>query len=321
MSDDKIEFANSKTQVECFAQTDHTHSNHTHSNLSSSQWQDQLDAHEKKLSPFINRFRYWRTHGLKHPVYDFLFSYYSFSSGQLLRWSPGVGIGFEARSLEKFKWSELIKVKNNLAFIDSSFFPERRIPFLKWAIKYLENTSLRPPVFHCFGLHEWAMVYKTDARHHPQIPLRISSDEVSKQIESQPLCCSHYDAFRFFSQTAVPLNRYQLSRESVVETDQPGCLHANMDLYKMGYKIAPFICSNLLADLFLLARYAREIDMRASPYDLTQFEMQPILIETKEGRETYVQEQKKLYDMAQVQRARLIRAYNLLLKEVSGNIC
>ena len=51
--------------------------------------------------------------------------------------------------------------------------------------------------------------------------------------------------------------------------EQPGCLHANMDLYKWAGKLAPFTPGDLLLDCFELARDIRELDMRASPYDLS----------------------------------------------------
>ena len=53
----------------------------------------------------------------------------------------------------------------------------------------LETTSARAPVFHCFGLHEWAMLYRpasaedrgVDARSvHQTLPLRVSQEEVRK---------------------------------------------------------------------------------------------------------------------------------------------
>ena len=42
-----------------------------------------------------------------------------------------------------------------------------------------------------------------------------------------------------------------------------------MDLYKWCYKLGPLIESELLMDCLELAADARELDMRASPYDLS----------------------------------------------------
>ena len=52
-----------------------------------------------------------------------------------------------------------------------------------------------------------------------------------------------------------------------------------MDLYKWAYKFYPWTPSDLIADAFELAVEIREIDMRASPYDLGVYGFEPITIE------------------------------------------
>ena len=74
--------------------------------------------------------------------------------------------------------------------------------------------------------------------------------------------------------------------------EQGGCLHANMDLYKWSTKLWPWIGSDFIAKAFLLALKGRELDMRASPYDLEKEGYKPICIETEEGRKEYIKEQK-----------------------------
>ena len=81
-------------------------------------------------------------------------------------------------------------------------------------------------------------------------------------------------------QPARPLNRLQPTRETVPALEQRGCLHANMDLYKWAFKLAPLTPAELTADCFELARDIREVDMRASPYDLRSLGYGPIAIET-----------------------------------------
>jgi len=76
--------------------------------------------------------------------------------------------------------------------------------------------------------------------------------------------------------------------------DQPGCIHANMDLYKWAYKLSPILPSDLVLDAFLNARKLREIDMRASPYDLAALDMKAIRVETSEGRVEYSTAQRRL---------------------------
>ena len=63
-----------------------------------------------------------------------------------------------------------------------------------------------------------------------------------------------------------------LTRENEEHFEQPGCLHSIMDIYRWSLKIFPFISSNLLVDSLELAIKAREVDMRASPYDLKAYE-------------------------------------------------
>jgi hypothetical protein len=183
---------------------------------------------------------------------------------------------------------------------------------LNWAIDYQKAILEREPNFNCFGLHEWAMVYRVPEVRHAATPLRLSGEEIASVVEAQGLRCTHYDAFRFFTPEAAPRNRIALSRSNTVEHDQGGCIHANMDLYKFAYTIAPFTTSELVADCFELAAKVREIDMRASPYDLRELGFEPIRIEEKQGREEYVGLQRSLADAAKPLRIRLIAEYGRL---------
>jgi len=66
-----------------------------------------------------------------------------------------------------------------------------------------------------------------------------------------------------------------------------------MDLYKWAYKLSPWTPSELIANAFFLAQKIREVDMRASPYDLSSLGFDPIKIETIEGRSEYEQRQRQ----------------------------
>ena len=109
------------------------------------------------------------------------------------------------------------------------------------------------------------MVYRSPEVRHPTTPLRLSPQEIAQVVDSEGLRCTHFDAFRFFTPSATPLNRIQLTRQNTDEHDQKGCLHVAMDLYKYAYKLAPWSSGELIADAFLLACKARQIDMRAQP--------------------------------------------------------
>ena len=127
-------------------------------------------------------------------------------------------------------------------------------------------------------------------------------------IESRTVACTHHDAFRFFSKQARPLNRIQPTLDTRHENEQPGCVHANMDLYKWAAKSMPWIGSGLLLETFTLAMELRDLDMRASPYDLSRWGVVPVKIETAEGRKEYEGEQRRLAGIASGLRQRLIAA-------------
>jgi hypothetical protein len=130
------------------------------------------------------------------------------------------------------------------------------------------------------------------------------------------LRCSHFDAYRFFTEAAVPRNAEPLTRQDQIAHEQPGCLHAAMDLYKWSFKLGPLIDSELVADCLDLAADARELDMRASPYDLTDYGFEPITIETPAGRAEYVRGQQDVADRAAPLRAALADRCDLLLTAV-----
>ena len=140
--------------------------------------------------------------------------------------------------------------------------------------------------------------------------------ELAAFLESQAVVCSHYDAFRFFTPEARPLNRLQPTLATRMELEQCGCLHANMDLYKWAIRFYPWLGSDLVADAFLLAAEIREVDMRASPYDVRALGFEPIAVETPEGQAAYVSLQQELSKKAQPIRSRLMDAYRDLVERL-----
>ena len=127
-------------------------------------------------------------------------------------------------------------------------------------------------------------------------------------VESHRVACSHFDAFRFFTPSARPLNTLQPGRDDRPAYEQPGCLHANMDLYKHAFRLSPLVRRELVADCFALARDIRVLDMRASPYDLADLGFEPVRIETAEGKQEYAAAQRAFAERAAPLRARLIEA-------------
>jgi hypothetical protein len=179
----------------------------------------------------------------------------------------------------------------------------------------LTRTASRAAHFGCFGLHEWAMVYRTPdgGQRHEDWPLRLGPAGTDEVVAGHRVACSHFDAFRFFTDDARPLNVLQPSRSRVLELEQPGCLHATMDLYKWAGQLGPAVPSGLLLDCFDLARDVRVLDMRASPYDLADLGYVPIAIETADGKQEYVQAQRDFAERGQPLRQRLTRVCERLL--------
>lgn len=172
----------------------------------------------------------------------------------------------------------------------------------------LEATVDREASFGCFGLHEWAMVYKQTAHEHrhSQVPLRLSQEETDRVVENHRIQCSHYDAFRFFTPPARPLNTLQPTRQGMRANEQPGCLHAGMDLYKWAMKLEPIVESATVLDTFDLARAIRTLDMEASPYDVRAWGYGVVAIETAQGKAEYIRRQEEFSRQAQDLRRRLI---------------
>ncbi|MEM6884520.1 MAG: 3-methyladenine DNA glycosylase [Verrucomicrobiota bacterium] len=252
--------------------------------------------------------------GEPHPVYDFLFEYYRFRPQLLKRWSPGFGVFLEGATVAEVP--ALTRWEEAGGYVEVTSFPQKRQEGLDWVISLLEAIAARPALHACSGLHEWAMVYQSEQPRHA-VPLRFSSDTIRDIVERQPLVCTHYDAFRFFTHAATPRNRVQLTKENRISHDQPGCIHANMDLYKWAYKFYPWIRSERILEAFRLALKARELDMRASPYDLKEWGFAPVKIETDAGRQEYDQAQRELAQAAVPIRQALLQELKSLRKALT----
>ncbi|MEL7833963.1 3-methyladenine DNA glycosylase [Fodinibius sp. Rm-B-1B1-1] len=284
--------------------------------LSPKQWQQQKHNHSQAISELIDDYLERRSHQQKDPVLDFLFEYYAFRPSYLKRWSPGLGTLLKDSSVNDWMFDEMETTGGN-CFLDIRHFDKDRISAVKWILNVLEQSLDRKPSFGCFGMHEWAMVYKADRVRHDYLSLRMDKDELAEFVESRPLVCTHFDAFRFFTDEAKPQNKFALNRDTFAEMEQPGCLHTNMDLYKWGFKMYPWISSNTIRQAFELAIETRVMDMKASPYDLRDRGLEPIKIETDKGRQEYMQKQMSIYEKSQPIRRQLIKEYKHLLETLS----
>lgn len=270
------------------------------------EWRERAERHRARVEPWVQRRLQWRREGRAHPVDDFLFDYYAWRPGQLLRWHPGWGSTLMG-AVDEWHGHRGYRVDGDTAAVDPAVVGRLR-PVLASVRRLLAATASRPPALGCFGRHEWAMVYRAPAAsiRHERWPLRLTPAEIDEVVETQPLRCTHIDAYRFFTDAARPRNLVHPTRASQEDHEQPGCLHATMDLYKWSFRLYPIVGAEATADAFEAARAARDVDMRASPYDLSDLGYQPLRIETPEGRQEYVEHQRGIAERARPLRSRLI---------------
>lgn len=287
--------------------------------LPEQEWRRRAHEHERRVDGWLAAHRERARGGLKHPVEDFLFTYYSYRPAKLLRWHPGAGVLLTGASADDF--GPGYAAAGGGVTVDTAAVLGRRRETVTWIHRLLVNTAARPAQLGCFGLHEWAMVYGLDADRvrHAAWPLRLPAAETARVVADRGVRCTHFDAFRFFTPAARPLNILQPTRESQPSLEQPGCLHATMDLYKWAYKLVPLVPAELVADCFALARDVRTLDMRASPYDLATLGYDPVRIETPEGRAEYATTQRAFVDRAAPLRQDLIDRCATLLNEPGGS--
>ena len=208
----------------------------------------------------------------------------------------------------------------------------RRVsPFL-WYQSILQQTASKDPILHCYNLHEWAMQYRPEgapvppsSKYQKHLPLRVSQQVINETIERKGVSCTHVDALRFFAEDAVGLNKYgeagkRLERHEQPEFEQPGCLHAQMDLLKMYLKLQPFVDASLLLDVLEIALESRKLDVAASPYDSSSYGIEAIPIETHEGRSLYRERQTDLYHRSQSIRQDVLHAYNDFLELTTSTL-
>jgi hypothetical protein len=275
--------------------------------LAAETWRERERAHTERAHALTRAHRERAARHETHPVEDFLFTYYSYKPAILHRWHPGEDVELEDAAADArgtWRWYVPGAKSGSLVVDGAGLRGERRVLVANVG-SIVRATAARAPGFGCFGLHEWAMVYRQREHRHP-VPLRLGRDGTDAVVEAHDLRCTHFDAFRFFTPDAAPRNRQSPTRETQAALEQPGCLHAGMDLYKWAVKLGPLVPGELLLDAFELARDIRELDMRASPYDLADWGYEPVRIETAEGKAAYVRAQRGFSERGQALRSRLL---------------
>ena len=281
-------------------------------------WRDRQERHVRAVDQLTAEHLQRRRRGEPHPVVDFLFTYYRPSVATIRRWHPGPGV-----VLENAHHSEMVDRRHyrrdsfrgidGLAVAADSVV-ERCGARIDRARRIVEATASRAGSMACFGLHEWAMLYRAEISEvrHEQIPLRVSPAEIEDVINRSRPRCTHFDAFRFFTGPARPLNLTPLTRDGQTQNEQPACLHAGMDLYAHVAAMEAGAPGELLLATFRASLDARKVDMRSSPYDLSSWGLDPIRVETAEGRAEFVEHQRLWIRRTQALRSRFLDAVTRL---------
>jgi hypothetical protein len=287
----------------------------------------------------------WTALDPKHPVYNFLIEYYGLKgvkgTRRLARWMPAP-VANESMLLEGASEEDLgsllhmrgaVMEDDGILYNPADFFGKgdatrsedavrAATPYL-WYRSILQNTAEAEPVLHCFGLHEWAMQYMPEgapippsAKYQGHLPLRVDRQVINDTLERKGVSCTHVDALRYFAPAAGPLNHHgaKLERIDQLRMEQPGCVHAHMDLLKLCLRLSPFCDAELLQRVLEVSLAARRLDVAASPYDLSSYGVEPVPVETSEGRAQYKREQIALMRAAAPVRLDLLRAYDIFLQ-------
>lgn len=284
--------------------------------LPAEEWTRRAEAHAARADAMTAGHRERRSRHEKHAIEDFLFEYYPASPAQLRRWHPGAGVALAPGPegpAPNGAWRWYRTDDDGTVTLDVEAFTAARGDTVRFVAALLDATRSRSAATGCFGLHEWAMVYREPAgSHRHALPLRLGEAATDAVVEAHRIRCTHIDAFRFFTPDAVPRNTLTPTRETQVAMEQPGCLHAAMDCYKWALKLGPLVPGDLLLDCFELAREIRVTDMQASPYDVSSYGLAPIRIETPEGKHEYVRLQRDYAERSNALRARLVEVCRAL---------
>lgn len=284
--------------------------------LDAGQWLARAERYRHRLNAVVApRLRRARA---GDPVPAFLFSYYRLRPGQLRCWHPGFGVVLTgAEAVRRYRGRRGYTAGDDRVSVSADYL-RQRADTVRFVARLLRASAARPAQLNCFGLHEWAMLYRSPQARHGHVPLRLTPAAVDAVAAAAPLRCTHFDAYRFFTAAYctefVPGGERSPSRASQPDWEQPGCLHANMDLVKWCYKLIPLVDSDLLLDCLELAAAAREVDMRASPYDLSGYGYPPIPVENAAGRAEYARCQSAVAERAAPLRAALLARADLLLR-------
>ena len=120
---------------------------------------DRTERHRRRVGRLLDDHPARTPDGSPHPVWDFLFRYYSHKPALLMRWHPGYGVDLGLPT-EHADYPHYVPTADGDAVTVDPAYLQTRSRTVGFVDGLLRATADRPPRLNCFGMHEWAMVYR-----------------------------------------------------------------------------------------------------------------------------------------------------------------
>ncbi len=154
--------------------------------LAAPAWRALEARHQHRVAEATAAYRARRRDHRAHPVEDFLFTYYNFTPAKLGRWHPGARVVLaEAARMPRASWRHY-RCAGDGVMLDVAGFLAARRSTVDFVRTLLTRTLSRPAHLGCFGMHEWAMVYRLGQGEirHPAWPLRLGDEGTDAVVEA-----------------------------------------------------------------------------------------------------------------------------------------
>ena len=94
--------------------------------LAEADWRTRQSAHESRVRIWTDPHQARAARGGKHPVHDFLFTYYAFRAAWLRRWHPGPDVALAGDDAREFlRWPEYRAAPEGV-MVDCATLPAHR---------------------------------------------------------------------------------------------------------------------------------------------------------------------------------------------------
>ena len=120
--------------------------------LAVDEWTARAEAHAARIDRWTAPHRERRRRGEKHPVLDFLFTYYSETPGRLRRWHPGPDLALAGPAPHAGRRWYATDARGAV-HLDVPAFLADRGDTVRFVRRLLAATAGRPAFSGCFGLN------------------------------------------------------------------------------------------------------------------------------------------------------------------------